>query len=54
VPTLLFFQMKPILNKPDDSLESQKTPLSVIPAEAGIQLYQMVTACLDTEACPGP
>ena len=34
--------------KSDGLVKSWKTPLSVIPAEAGIQLYQIVTACLDS------
>ena len=32
----------------DGPVKSRKIPLFVIPAEAGIQLYQMVTACLDS------
>ena len=31
----------------DAFVKSRKIPLFVIPEEAGIHLYQMVTACLD-------
>jgi hypothetical protein len=37
--------------KNDELVKSQKTPFSVIPAEAGIQEYQEL---LDPGACPGP
>jgi len=36
---------KPIIDK---LVKSRKIPFPVIPAEAGIQLYQMFTACLDS------
>ena len=32
----------------DGVVKSRKIPLFVIPAKAGIQLYQMVTPCLDS------
>jgi len=34
--------------KIDGSVKSRKTSFFVIPAKAGIQLYQMVPACLDS------
>jgi len=34
-------------SKFDGFVKSQKIPFPVIPAEAGIQLYQMLAACLD-------
>ena len=39
------------ITKFDGLVRSQKTPFSVIPAEAGIQEYQEL---LDPGACPGP
>ena len=38
----------------DELVKGLQTPSFVIPAEAGIQLYQIVPACLDSGACPGP
>ncbi len=33
----------------DEFVKSRETPIIVIPAEAGIQSYQIVPACLDSD-----